>query len=243
MLPDGRMATVAGEKVRKFVILRGEPALVLAGTSSLSKWLDFSIYDSIRRYVEDFPESSFDEAARIVGPTCYEARAAFRLFSGARRPMQAASWAGKMRRFFARSKFFDGTDGNFLNLLGFDRGQMRVRNRTFSCTDRCVEHEQEYGATISGDLDSEEAWIFAGKLLELVGSGHPQAVVEALLSIAAEIAASHPETIGPPYYFRMVTKGASRGGKIYEEQFRRALAASTAPAGDAQAARHTGLPN
>ena len=74
-------------------------------------------------------------------------------------------------------------------------------------------------------MDPEEAFALAGKLLELVGSERgPRPIVEAMLLLAAEISASHPETIGPPYFLHIVTRGASCGRDVIEEQFRRAVA-------------------
>jgi hypothetical protein len=233
-LPDGRHAAVPHKIVRrKFIILRADPGLVLAGSSSISKFLDFSIYEAVRRYVEDFPEASFDQVSGIIGPTVYEARAEFGI-SDARPSKVRRFLADKFFRGpWASPKFLDSTDGNFLNLLGYDRAQMRVRNRTFSCTDRCQESEQDSGVTISGFVDPERAFEFAGELLELIGrQPTPKVIMEAMLSIAADISALLPETIGPPYTFHIVTKGASRGGDIYEEEFRRALAnRATVPTG------------
>jgi len=226
LLPDGRHAAMPGETARKFIILREAPGLVLVGTSSISRWLDFSVYGALRNYVEYFPEASFDQVAGIVGPTVDEARAEFGVLSGARSATAASSRAkerpnsGKMYRFLAGKffrapsaspKVFDSADGNFLNLLGYDRERMRVRNRVFSCTDRCEQSEQQSGVTISGFLDLEEAWVFAGKFLDRLARETPKCVIEAMLSLAAEISASHPETIGPPYSFHLVAKGESRG--------------------------------
>ena len=239
LLADGRHAAMPGETARKFIILREAPGLVLVGTSSISRWLDFSVYGALRNYVEYFPEASFDQVAGIVGPTVDEARAEFGVLSGARSATAASSRAkerpnsGKMYRFLAGKffgapsaspKVFTSADGNFLNLLGYDRERMRVRNRVFSCTDRCEQSEQQSGVTISGFLDPEEAWVFAGKFLDRLARETPKCVIEAMLSLAAEISASHPETIGPPYCFHLVTKAMSRGGGIIEEEFRRALA-------------------
>src|SRR6267378_5858258 len=97
LLPDGRHAAMPGETARKFIILREAPGLVLVGTSSISRWLDFSVYGALRNYVEYFPEASFDQVAGIVGPTVYEARAEFGVLR--------ANSAGKMYRFLA-GKFF-----------------------------------------------------------------------------------------------------------------------------------------
>ncbi len=239
-LPSGKRAAVHRESVRKFIVLRTSPGLVLAGSSSIAKWLDFSVCDAVRRYVEDFPAASFDQVARIIGPTVSEARTAFRVFSGTPRPTEPVSWsravgrsAGKICRLpFAKflraaasasTKVWAGTDGNFLNLLGFD-GRC-VRNRIFSCTDRCTESEISSGATIGGFADPDESWSIAGRLLDLVGRERtPKRIVESMLALAAEMSASYPETIGPPYRFHIVTKGASLGGSILEEQFRAALA-------------------
>jgi hypothetical protein len=237
-LPSGKRAAVPRESLRKFIVLRASPGLVLAGSSSIGKWLDFSVCDAVRRYVEDFPAASFDQVARIIGPTVFEARTAFRVFTGSPRPTEPVCWsravgrsAGKICRLpFARflrapsasPKFWTGTDGNFLNLLGFD-GRC-VRNRVFSSTDRCTESEVSSGATIGGFADPDEAWSIAGRLLDLVGRERtPKRIVESMLTLAAEMSASYPETIGPPYRFHIITKGASLGGGILEEQFRAAL--------------------
>ncbi len=209
-MPSGRYA-VRKETARKFEVLRARPGLVLAGTSSISSWLDFAVYDAVRRYAEDFPEATFDQVARIIGPAVYEARAAFRVV----RCLSAPS---------AIPKFFRSTDGSSLNLLGYDRERMRVRNRVFSCTAHYDEWERENGVTIIGDVDADEGWEFAGKFLELVGRDHrPKVIVESMLSIAAEISASHPETIGAPYFFHLVTKGMMPASRDIEEQFRRAV--------------------
>src|SRR5260370_24114316 len=218
-LADGRRVAVPQETVRKFVVLRADPGLVLAGSSSISRFLDFSIYEAMRRRIEVFPEATFDQVGATIGPTVYEARTEFGIFAGVNpraivlRPWlnQARKSAGRIYRFAAgkflrapstRPKFRDGIDGNFLNLLGFDRHAGVVRNRVFSCTDRCDQFAQQSGVTISGDMDSEEAWILAGELLELIGSENtsPQAIVSAMLSLMPKISALHPETIGPPHY-------------------------------------------
>src|SRR6266566_1499691 len=79
LLPDGHRAAVPEENARKFIILRTNPGLVLAGSSSVSKWLDFSVCEAARRYVEDFPEATFDDVAMIIVPTIYEAQDAFHI--------------------------------------------------------------------------------------------------------------------------------------------------------------------
>jgi hypothetical protein len=248
-LPDGRFRAVLNETVRKFIVLRASPALVLAGSSSISKWLDFSVCDAMRRFIENFPEASFDQVAGTIGPTVYEARSAFRIFSGAPRPAEPLSWIeaarksiGKMGRMLDRRwprknipvkalaalsgspRVFTNDDGNFLNLLGFDPERRRIRNRVFSCTERCDEWERENGVTIEGFCEPDEAFAFAGKFLELVGRERgPKPIVQAMRSIAAEIEASYPETIGAPYFFHLVTKGLLPASRDIEEQFRQAV--------------------
>jgi hypothetical protein len=192
-LPGGHYAT-RKEIARKFRVLRTRPGLVLAGTSSIAAWLDFAVYDAAARHVEDFSEASFDDVSRIIAPTVLEARAAFHIV----RSLTAPS---------VIPKFFRSTDGNFLNLLGYDRKQGRVRNRTFACMDRCCECEQDSGVTISGFLEPDEAWAQAGKLLELIGSERtPKVIQGTMLSLAAEISALLPETIGPPYSCHIVER-------------------------------------
>ncbi|PYT48484.1 MAG: hypothetical protein DMG44_14425 [Acidobacteria bacterium] len=227
--PDGHYAARPKETARKFKVLRASPGLVLAGSSSVSKFLDFSVYDAVRRYVEKFPEASFDQVAGIIVPTVHAAALSY--------AKEVGKSAGKAYRFLvskflrarsARPKLFDSTDRVNLNLLGYDRERRRVRNRIFCCTDRSSdEWEHDSGVAIIGDVDSEEGIAAGDKLLELIGRDRtPQAVAKAMLSLAAEISASHPETIGPPYSFHLITKGASGGSSLIEEQFRRSLAIS-----------------
>lgn len=226
-LPNGHCSAVAEETVKKFVVLRARPGLVLAGTSSFGKWLDFAVFEGIRRCVEDFPDASFDQVARMIGPVVFEARAAFGISgSGASCATAPLPWARKFLRARRAARNSRGMpDGNFLSLVGFDRGQMRVRNRTFACTDSCSEQESSSGITISGFPSSEEAWALAGKFLDLLGRDHsPKATLDAMLAVASEISATYPEAIGPPYFLHIVTKGESRGGAIIEEQFRCAIA-------------------
>jgi hypothetical protein len=101
-----------------------------------------------------------------------------------------------------------------------------VRNRALVFIDHSWEEsEHESGLTTAGFLEPEEKSGLGQKFLSYMGNERTlQAVVEALLSLAAEISASHPETIGPPYSFHIITKGMAHGGDIIEEQFRRALA-------------------
>jgi hypothetical protein len=78
--PDGSHEAVEGESARKFVVLR--PGLVLAGSSSVHKWLDYAIFDCVRRYVESVPDASFDAVAGFVALAVPNAEAAFGLSGG-----------------------------------------------------------------------------------------------------------------------------------------------------------------
>ena len=90
---------------------------------------------------------------------------------------------------------------------------MRVRTRTFRFTDRpCVERpEITNGATVLGDVSTEkEGNEFGDKLLARIGKEYArESVLEAMLSIASEIAAAHSETIGPPYFSHTVTRAGN----------------------------------
>jgi hypothetical protein len=209
--PDGRQAAVPGETARKFIVLRASPGLALAATSS-SGWLYFRVCDAVRRHIEAFPSASFDEVAGIIVPTVQKAMAhpKFRLFRSYRS-------AKKMVRKFLRapSASFDGAwaDGMNLNLIGYDRYKMRVRNRIFSCmesSEQWKQSERDGGVTINGDVLEEEGKLFAKKLEELIGREHtPDSIIAAMRLIADEISAAHPETIGPPYFSNVVTRGSS----------------------------------
>jgi hypothetical protein len=225
--PDGHYVAMPQESAQKFIVLRGNPALVLAGTSSHSKKLDFSVHGRVCRYVENFPEASFDQVASVIVPTMHETLGALGIQNVARRPPMGKC-GEKIYGFLVGrfpKKFFDSTDRMNLNLLGYDREQTRVRNRVFSITaNGCDESELPSGATISGFLDPQEGILFTDKLLELIGRERtPQSVAKAMLELAAEISESHRETIGGPYFLHIVTNRASHPGGTIEEQLLRAM--------------------
>jgi hypothetical protein len=229
---DGHHTVVPGKTAKKFIVLRKSPwGLVLAGSSSISQWLDFSICDVLRRFIEDFPLATFDQIAKTIGPTVCEARAAFGILTGILPTTNDLSFARKIGRsagkLFSRAPsarprfFYDSADGNFLNLVGFDPERRCVRSRVFACTDRCEESEVQCGATVGGFADRQQGREIAAKLLELVGrESTPKRIVDSMLSLAADVSSLHPTTIGPPYSFHLV-KGVTLDRSL-EEQFRRA---------------------
>ncbi len=169
---------------RKFVILRPSPGLVLAGTGSYSAYCDYAVYETVRQHVDVFPNATFDQIAEIIPRTVREASAA----------LQAP-----------RDSHMN------LSLMGFDQIQGRVRLRAFTCTPRSHHEtdECEAGATVTGSLKAEagEAELFGNRLFELIdGEYSPESVQRAMLSLGAEISASRPEVIGPPYSFAIVTQ-------------------------------------
>jgi hypothetical protein len=208
LLPDGRRAAKPKETAIKFVVLRASPGLVLAGSSTVSQWLDLTVYRDVHRYVEKFPEASLDQVAGIIAPTVHTAALSYAKEVGKLRRKIFRLLVVILRAPFASPKIFGTGDRVNLNLLGYDRAKMRVRNRVFSCTAHSPEQwERDDGVTISGDVSTEEGDFFGDKLLELIGNEYtPKSVAEAMLSIAAEISALRPETIGPPYSFVVVTR-------------------------------------
>jgi hypothetical protein len=224
-LRDGRPRALQQETAKKFIVLRRSPDVILCGTSSHSKLLDFSVHAAVRRYVTVNPEASFDQVASVIAPTFHETLDALGIVNGAHRP-PGGKLGEKIYRFLVGrfpEKFFDSSDRLNLNLLGYDPGRMRVRNRVFSCTcSSCDEWEHESGVTISGFLDSDEGIVYGDKLLELIGRPRtPQSVEKAMRSIADQISARYPETIGPPYCFHTVTRSTtpSCGPQIAQAAF------------------------
>ena len=171
-----RFVASSERSVRKFTVLRPTPGLVLAGTSNISMFLTFSVHHAVRGHVENFPESSFDEIAAIIPTTVQHAMDAFR----------------------APAKCHLN-----LSLLGYD--ETRVRLRAFSCrrNSHIAEQECEDGLTITGALKEEagEAELFGNKFFELIGGEYtPESVQRAMLSLATEISASRPESVGVGWF-------------------------------------------
>ena len=177
-LADGTRERVEGRVARKFVVLRPRPKMILAGTSSLTKWFDFAIYEAVRRFVEMHSQATFDDVRGAISSTVQEAFRGFNLPADPRLN---------------------------LNLLGFDSEQQRVRCTLLAFRDcDCEESEHEAGASVSGFVEPEEG--FARELLDrMCGEQTLEAACVAMQRLAVKISASRPEAVGPPYFFDVVT--------------------------------------
>src|SRR5882724_3147994 len=175
-----RRVAIEGETARKFAVLSSSPGLVLAGGSSFSRLLDWAVFEGVRHQYENLPEASFDGVAAMVESAMNEAWGAFSIPS---------------------SELMN------LSLLGYDSVQMRVRCRTFGRKGRHREvSESEAAASVGGAVEGKGE-IFGNQLVDLMGDVHSaETARKAMLTLAADLSASRPEVIGPPYSFAIVTQ-------------------------------------
>ena len=182
-LPDGSYIAVPGEVGKKFAVLK--PSLVLAGSSSHSGGFDRHIFGMMQEYVRQKPDVSFDEVASVVPHTVASTKTALSAAFGLR---------------------FDETQISLM-LMGDDKD--RVRNRAFNFNgESCEQSEYESGCACSGFIETHEE--VPRRLLDLMDEPRTvEGVTGAMLSLAAEIAATRPNTVGAPYFTEVIQRGRS----------------------------------
>ncbi len=175
--PDGSHTAVPGEVGRKSVALK--PDLIFAGSSSWSKELDYYIFGRVQELVQAYPALSFAEIASAI-------------------PTVVAS-------AYARFPIPPETKINLI-LLGYDASEERVRNMALAFTDgACERSEYDSGAVASGFVEPEEG--IGRKILDGMGDERTiNAAHTAMAALAAQLAESRPNVIGPPYFFHVVER-------------------------------------
>jgi hypothetical protein len=176
-LPDGSLVACPGEVGRKSAVLK--PDLILAGSSSWSKELDYYIFGRIREFVQDYPALSFAEIASAIP--------AFVASAGAIFPIPPKTTIS-------------------LILLGYDTDGRRVRNVAFAFNDgACERSEYGSGAVASGFVEPEEE--IGRKILDGMGDERTiDAARSAMAALAQKIAESRPNVVGAPYFFHVVER-------------------------------------
>ena len=180
---DGSLSAVPGEVAKKFVMLR--PGLLIAGSSSHSGGFDRHVFGMMQEYVRQNPDVSFDEVASIVSHAVASSKTALSAAFGLR---------------------FDETQISLM-LMGADKG--RVRNKAFNFNgESCEQSEYESGCACSGFIEADEE--VPRRLLDLMDDPRTvEGVTSAMLSLAAEIAATRPNTVGAPYFTEVIQRGRS----------------------------------
>ena len=175
LLPDGSRIAVPGEVGKKYAVLK--PGLVLAGSSSHSAVLDLQIFALMQELVRDSPELSYEQIASLVPVALANAETLLSI-SGPRTVS--------------------------LILLGYDPAEQRVRNVAFAFTDGvCERSEYESGCACSGFIETDEE--VPRRLLDRMDDPRTvEGVTSAMLSLAADVAATRPNTVGSPYFTEIV---------------------------------------
>jgi hypothetical protein len=176
-LSDGSRVAMAGEVGKKFAVLKS--GLVLAGSSSHSAVLDLQIFALMHELVRNSPELSYEQVASLV-------------------PVAVANAESVLS--------VSGPRTVSLILLGYDSAARRVRNVSFAFTDGlCEQSEYPSGAVACGFIEPEERVGHA--LLERMGDERTEsAVLAAMESLAADVAATRPNVVGPPYFTQIVRR-------------------------------------
>lgn len=172
---------------KKFVVLR--PDLVLAGSSSLSAVFDRAVFEHMLKFVELLPAASFEGVVAELRRAVPQVEAAL------------ADWPAWVQLVAS------DPDGHafVVAVVGYDRAQRRVRKRVFELRDGVLEESEHIsGATASGFIELEDR-VSQRMLASMGAERNPVAAERAMRIVAAEVAATRPELIGPPYSFHLIT--------------------------------------